>query len=106
MTAPVSLSGGLAGSIVANFLLAAGTTLFWNNVFRGFVGESAPRAPPPFHRPDFARSHAPPSTLHTPVLPFIHEAQSFMVPAYLTDFLLLVATLLNINVAVYLLALT
>ena len=40
------------------------------------------------------------------MLPFIHEAQSFLVPAGMVCALLIFATLLNINVAVALLALT
>jgi len=59
VTAPVALAPGLAGAVAANAILALGCALFWNNVFRGFVGERGdarararaparahPRAPP------------------------------------------------------------
>ena len=38
ITAPISLSSGLLATVFANTLLGLGTVLFWNNVFRGFVG--------------------------------------------------------------------
>ena len=40
VTAPMSLAPGLLGTACGNALLGLGTVLFWNNVFRGFVGES------------------------------------------------------------------
>jgi hypothetical protein len=74
VTAPVSLEPGVAGTVLANALLAAGVGLFWNNVFRGFVGAARARGErargrAPLYPPARPRSHTPPSPL-----PFLFHA--------------------------------